>query len=93
MINFQSHKKKEFPNKKKEFTQNPKKKNFLIKKKNFLIKKKNFLIKKKNFQIKKKEMKKKIISFFPFFVFKNSENQFKLVWTLKAKARELYVSF
>ena len=47
MINFQSHKKKEFPNiKKKEFTQNPEKKNFLIKKKNFLIKKKNFQIKK-----------------------------------------------
>ena len=66
MINFQSHKKKEFPNKKKEFTQYSKKKNFLIKKKNFLIKKKNFLIKKKNFQIKKKEKKKKIISFFPF---------------------------
>ena len=75
MINFQSHKKKEFPNKKKEFTKKKekkknllKKKNFLIKKKNFLIKKKNFLIKKKNFQIKKKEKKKKIISFFPLYL-------------------------
>jgi len=65
MINFQSHKKKEFPNKKKEFTKKKEKKKNLLKKKNFLIKKKNFLIKKKNFQIKKKEKKKKIISFFP----------------------------
>ena len=55
MINFQSHKKKEFPNKKKEFT----------KKKEFPNKKKEFPNKKKEFSNQKKEKKKKIISFFP----------------------------
>ena len=42
MINFQSHKKKEFPNKKKEFTQNPKKKEFSNKKKEKKKKRKEF---------------------------------------------------
>ena len=60
MINFQSHKKKNFLIKKKEFTQNPKKENFLIKK--------EFPNKKKEFSNKKKEKKKKIISFFPKFL-------------------------
>ena len=50
MINFQSHKKKEFPNKKKEFTQYSKKKEFPNKKKEFSNQKKrkekenNFLL-------------------------------------------------
>ena len=55
MINFQSHKKKNFLIKKKEFT----------KKKEFPNKKKEFPNKKKEFSNQKKEKKKKIISFFP----------------------------
>ena len=81
MINFQSHKKKEFPNKKKEFTQNPKKKEFPNKKKEFPNEKKEIPNKKKEFSNKKKEKKKKIISFFPFFgVFSISKENCKSVF-------------